>query len=108
MVPLGWTSSCHLCDDSARNAVVIPSCDQGCSRWRAQCGGMKHVIPKTAVCEPLKIRRLNRSAKNRRRAEANVIGQDEQDVRRTFWCFDPLGEVGRGLLSSSSNLAREW
>src|SRR5262249_1947201 len=98
----------HLCDDAAGNTMMIASCDQRCSGWRTERGGMKHVVAQTAVGQPLKSWRLDRSAKNRRRAEANVISQDEQDVQRTLRCFNPLGKVRRGLLGRSSNLAREW
>src|SRR6516164_2509483 len=88
--------------------MVIPSCDQRRPRWRAQRGCMKHVIAKTTVCESLKIRRLDWPAKNRRRAETNVIGQDKQDVRRTLQCLDTLGEIRCRFLSCSGNLARKW
>ena len=69
---------------------------------------MKHVVAKPAVCEPLKIRRLDWSAKNRRGTESHVVRQDEQDIGRTGRCFDALGKIRRRILHCPADLAFEW
>lgn len=52
-------------------------------------------------------RRRDRAAEGARRAEAHIIGQDQQHVRRAFGCLDLLGEVGRRVLNRPADLALE-
>jgi hypothetical protein len=46
---------------------------------------MKHVVAKPTVGEPLKIRRLDWAAKYAACAETDIVGKNQEHIRRSFW-----------------------
>ena len=77
------------------------------ARGRAKRRGVECIVTQTGLRERVKRRRGNRAAERGRRAKAHIIGQEEQDIRSAFGCFDALGEIRRGLLGRAANLAFE-
>src|SRR6184192_728997 len=64
-------------------------------------------VPETLVSESIHGRRRNRSAKCATCAEADIVGQDEQDVRGTFMRLDLLWEILGGLLDRAADVSFE-
>src|SRR5262249_51556889 len=86
-----------LSDDSACVRVVVASRNQRRACWRAERGGVKHVVTESTVREPLKVRRLNRPTECTAGSEPNVIRQDQKDVRSPHGCFDALRKIRRRI-----------
>ena len=55
---------------------------------------MEAVEAKPGICNALEVRGLDRPAKRTARSEANVVRQDQQDVRRSFGASTPFGKSG--------------
>ena len=94
-------------DDAGVGAVMVAPAEQRGARGRAQRRGVELVVAKAVLRQPVHRRRRDRSAERGRRPEAHVIGEDDEDVRRAFRRFDPLGEVLGGILGRAADLAAE-
>src|SRR5262249_38059739 len=88
--------------------MVITPCDQSGAGWRTKRGGMEGVVAESLVGEALKVRRLNRAAERAARPEADIIGQDQKDVRSALWCLHTLWKIRGRILRRAPNLALEW
>jgi hypothetical protein len=75
----------HFGDIATRDRMVIAPSDQRGSGRRAKRGRVIHVVAEAAVCDPLEIWGWDWATKGAARSEAHVIGQDQQDVRRSRW-----------------------
>ena len=64
--------------------MVVASGQQRLARRRAQRGGVEAVVLQAARRQLLRVRRLAGAAEGARRAEAGVVDQDDQDVRRAL------------------------
>ena len=64
--------------------MVIASGEQRLARGRAERGGVEAVEFQAARREPLRRRRVARPPEGARRAEAHVVEQDDEDVRRAL------------------------
>ena len=94
-------------DDAGVGAVMIASAEQRSARGRAKRRGVEIVVAQARVRQPVHRYRRNRSAEGGRGTEAYVIGEDNEDIRRSLGCFDHLWEVLYGLLCRAANLAAE-
>src|SRR5262249_15959345 len=88
-----WVAGCHLCDDPACHRVMIATCDERGTTRRAKCRGVERVVTESIVSEPVKAGSVDRTAKCTARPEANIIHQDQENIRSTFGSFDFLREV---------------
>jgi len=86
----------ELHDRAGRVAVVIAAGEQRGARRRAQRSGVELRVAKSRLGYTVHRRRGNGSSERARGAEADVIGQDEQDVRCAFGRAHRLREVRRG------------
>src|SRR5262249_31981923 len=86
--------------------MIAPG-DKSSAGWRAKCRGVELVLAESAVSEALKVRRLYGPSECAARSEANIIGQDQEDVRSTLRRFHPLWEIRRRVLRGAPNRAFE-
>src|SRR6266850_7296958 len=74
--------------DSARVVnVVIASCQQRGASGRTKCSRMKIVVPQTSCRQLVECRHFARTAKCAWLSEADVVEQNDDDVRRSFRRF---------------------
>src|SRR5262249_32606514 len=73
----------------------------------AQGSRVVHVVAKAAVREPLEVRRLDRPAKGAGRAEADIVGQDQENVGCPWGRLDAPWKIGRRILHGTAHLAVE-
>ena len=81
--------------------MVVAAGQQRLAGRRAQRGGVEAVVLQAVRGEHLEVRRLARTAEGARRAETDVIDQDDKHIgralgwpqfldRRIIWCLDLL------------------
>src|SRR5882672_2570137 len=80
---VAWKSRRHLGDHSGVDGVVIASRKKRGTARRAEGGGVKSVVAKPLVGQPLQRGCVSRPAEGARLAEAHVIKQNQQHVWRT-------------------------
>ena len=97
----------RLHDDAGGGAVVIASGEQRRPRRRAQRRGMEIVEPEAGIGDPLHGRRRNRPAEGAGGAEADVVGQDQEDIRRAFGCGHLLRKILHRVRRRKTDLAFE-
>src|SRR5262249_7281101 len=97
----------ELGDVAAGDAVMVAPGDERGAGRRAERRGVELVEAQAAVGDALETGRRHRAAEGAAGAEANVIGQDQQDVWRPFGRLDTLREVGSRSLDGASYLALE-
>src|SRR5262249_2951550 len=69
-----------LGDRAHSGRVVIAPGQQRLARGRAQGGGVEPRIPQAIGCQPLEVRCPARTAKDARRAKADVIEKDDENI----------------------------
>src|SRR5262245_20687027 len=89
---------------TACDRVAIAPRDECGASWRAQRRCAKHVV---GVGEPLKVRRLDRTAEGGRVTEPYVISHDEENVGRPLRGFDAPGKVWLRLLGRATDPSLE-
>jgi hypothetical protein len=65
------------------------------------------VVPQAGVSHPLKVRRIDRPAKSAACAEPDIVGQDDDDIRRACRRFEAFWKIRGRILCGASNLAFE-
>jgi len=95
-------------DVSAGNGMMVSPGDQRRPCWGAQGRRVVHVVAKPGVCDALEIRSLDRSAEGAACPEADVVGQDQEDVGRACRRLDALWKVRNGTLHGAFDLALKW
>src|SRR5688572_18203635 len=90
--------------------MVIASGQQRLPRRRAERGGVHAVVLETLVRELLEVRRLARATERARRAEADVVDQHDQNVRRARRRLEPLDrrELRVGILRVEGGQSDWW
>src|SRR5262245_52434713 len=86
--------------------MVAPG-DQGSPGRRAERRGVELVVAQAAAGDAVESGRLDRAAEGAAGAEADVVGEDQEDVGRALGRFDTLGEIGNRALDGASDLALE-
>ena len=74
----------ELADHAEAHRVVVAPGHQRRPRRRAERRRVEAVVREPARGQPVERRRADRPAERARVAEARIVGQDEQDVRRTL------------------------
>ena len=75
---------CRLGNAAHPDRMVITARQQRSPRRRTQRGGVETVVRQTTRREPVRRRRTTRTTERARRAETDIIEQDDQNVRRTL------------------------
>jgi hypothetical protein len=96
-----------LHDDPGRSRMVIAPGQQRRSGRRAKSSGMKLGVAKAFPRQPIHRRRRNRPAERAARAEANIVGYDQENVRCSCRRRHLLWEVLDGVLCDAANVALE-
>ena len=86
-----------LGDHAETGRVVVAPGDQRGARGRAQRGGEHAVVAQTLVREAVHRRCRDDAAEGARNAEASVVGNDQQHVRRPLRRHDARRPPGLGL-----------
>src|SRR5262245_11818523 len=86
--------------------MIAPSDKRG-TGWRAKCRGVELVVAESAVGKALKVRRLNRSAERAARSEANIVRQDQDNVRSALGRFHSFCEIRSRVLRGAPNRSFE-
>ena len=92
-------------DRSRVDGVMVAAGDQGGAGGAAQGRGVKLRVAEAAFGEQFEDRRLAGAAKGARGSEADVIEEDEEDVRRAFGRLNRLREIGGGILGTEIDRA---
>src|SRR6516165_9674355 len=87
---------------------MVPSSDQCRPRWRAQRGGVVHVVAKAGVCDALEVGGLDRSTKRAACPEAHIVREDQQNIGRASRGLDALWKVGHRTLHGTLDLPLKW
>src|SRR5262245_39623528 len=85
--------------------MMVSSDDKRRPSRRAERGSMEHVVPGACVCDPLKVRRLNRPTECSVRAKPNVIRQDQESVRSGCWRCDSLWKIRGRVFYGAADFA---
>ena len=87
----------HLLDDAGRDRVMVASRQHRSARRRAQCRGVKLVVEQTVLGQFLSRRHTHEAAVRTWPAEADVVEQHEQNIRRALWRGLGRRKVGRRI-----------
>src|SRR5262249_10367784 len=74
-------------DRTESHRVMVPPRQQGSTRRRTKCRHVKSIVTKPFRRKFVERRRSDRPAEGRRIAEAGIVNQHEQNVRRIRWSF---------------------
>ena len=83
----------ELTDRAEADGVVVAARQQGRSRRRAQRGDVEPVVAQPALGQAGVVRRLDRSTERAGVAEAGVVDEHQQHVRRAGWRFGAADQV---------------
>ena len=97
----------RLGDDAEADRMMVPARDQRSAGRRAERRGVEIRIAQAIVGDAVERRRRNDAAEGRGRGEANVVGHDEQDIRRAFRRHDARGPIGLRLRRVEFDFAPE-
>src|SRR5262245_35549400 len=86
---------------------MIAARNQCGAGWRAKGGRVKLVVAESAVGEALKVRRLNWPTESAACPKANIVRQDEENVRGSRGRFDTLRKIRSRVLRRSADCAFE-
>jgi hypothetical protein len=75
-----------------RSGMVVAAVDQRGAGRAAKGGRVEMIVAQAFRRQPVHGRRGNAAAKRAELAEAAIVDQDEQDVRRALWRADRLGK----------------
>ena len=96
-----------LHDDAGGAGVVVATREQRRARRRAQGRGVELRVAQPLAREPVHRRGRDRPAERAGRAEADVVGQEHQDVRGSLRRSHSDGEVLHGVSGGAPLLALE-
>jgi hypothetical protein len=91
----------------AGHVMVAPG-DQRRAGRRTQRSGMELRVPQSRLCDPIECGRRNDATERARRAEADVVGHDQQHVWRALWRHDARRPPRRGVLGFFLDHAAEF
>ncbi len=97
----------HFGDDAGVHRVMVATGDERRARWRAERGRVELGVAQAVLRQPIQGRRVHRTAEGARRAVADVVEQDQQDVGRPFRRLHGFREVGYRVLHAQPDLALE-
>ncbi len=89
-------------DRAGSDALMVASGEERCARRRADRRGVECVVTDAGVCDATQRRRVNRAAVRIGQTEADVIHQDDQDVRRI------LRQVARRTPRRERRVLQAW
>jgi hypothetical protein len=84
-------------------AWLIASGQQRGTSRRAQCSCVKLVIAQASLRKLVKGRRGDGTAECTDRAKADIVGQDQDDVRCALGCFDNSWKIGPRIADRSAD-----
>jgi len=93
--------------------VMVPSRDERRARRGTERRGVELRVAKPALGDPLEGGRRDRPAERTAGAEADIISQDDQNVRRVLRSLNGLGEIALRVLDRTPDdplegLFRAW
>jgi hypothetical protein len=97
----------HLHDDAGGGGVVVAPREQRRARGRAESRGVELRVVQPRLGHPVQCGRGNRPTEGAGRAEAGVVDENEQNIRRALGRMNFLGEVRRGVLRRAPDMALE-
>ena len=99
----------ELPDRPEADGVVVSACQQGGPGRRAERGHVEAVVPQALLADPRHRRRRDGPTERRRVAEARVVDQHEQHVRRALRRRRRHGDrpIGDGRVDRASDRAAE-
>ena len=86
---------------------MVAAGDQRRTRWRAQCGGVKLIVPNAGSGDSVQSWRGNRATKSGGRTEADVIGHDQQNIRCVFGGCHLCRKIEFRLAGAQSDMTRK-
>ena len=108
MMPgVAGVAGAHLDDDARAATVVVAAGEQRRPGRAAKRRGVELVVDQPVLRELVEMRRRHRPAERRTHAEADIVEQDEQHVRRSLRSLHRLRIVGRRVLVRLADLAFE-
>ena len=91
-----------LGDGAAADALVIAPGEQRGARGRTDRGGVKTVVADAFVAQFRKRRRVGEAAERVRHAEAGIVDQHDEHVRRVLWADGPVRRGACGWIPATS------
>jgi hypothetical protein len=97
----------ELGDYACGAGVMVAASDERRPRWRTERSGVEHIVAQTGFRQFVESGSWNRPAEGGGSAETDVVGHNQQYVRRAFGRFNGLREIGLGFRGSAADVALE-